>query len=387
MNIKNIYIAVLLVICSVVFLGCGAKEPIVSSKLTGQEEISALSSDEAIGFILGRYHFYDGYSHVDTEKKRDDLETKLERCLKKSAGQRRPPIKVLSTETIKNHLDQDYGFNDFAKATPFELVGRLQAPGRSWDIINTGLRYLITIDINTYKSFHYEPYGDAEEGLMLLGLAKDGTKTTSIDVSVIDVKERAVVEEIDISSSGNQGWTAGVLMVYVLPVPYFFPWFSLTEAEVCNTFGEQIVELIAPHTDIEKTISQSKNGDVVLLEFRDGNTKKITVTHVDDRFVVGSYEYQLGHTTGVSYDRKSIKALKFLNASVKTPKETAKSIDMSQFLAGDPVAITFKNGDTKEVTITHIDARFVVGYVYYSLGQTAGVSYDRRLIKNIEHLK
>ena len=54
-----------------------------------------------------------------------------------------------------------------------------------------------------------------------------------------------------------------------------------------------------------------KVGDVVLLGFKNGNTQKITITHIDDRFVVGVYEYTIGHTTGVSYDRRDIENIEY----------------------------------------------------------------------------
>lgn len=68
-------------------------------------------------------------------------------------------------------------------------------------------------------------------------------------------------------------------------------------------------------------------------------------------------------------------------------KKNKTSVDTTRFKNGDVVLLEFNNGNTKEITITHIDERFVVGYVYYSLGHTTGVNYDRRDIKNIEHLE
>ena len=40
---------------------------------------------------------------------------------------------------------------------------------------------------------------------------------------------------------------------------------------------------------------------------------------------------------------------------------------MPDFNKGNVVLVIFKNGQTKEITITHIDRMFVVGYVYYLL--------------------
>ncbi len=67
--------------------------------------------------------------------------------------------------------------------------------------------------------------------------------------------------------------------------------------------------------------------------------------------------------------------------------ETMKKAEIAQFVPGDKVSIVFKNGDTQNITITHMDERFVVGSHFYSLGQSTGVSYDRRDIRSIEYVK
>lgn len=70
------------------------------------------------------------------------------------------------------------------------------------------------------------------------------------------------------------------------------------------------VPLLA-NTNIAKNELEFKMGDVVLVESKFGDTQKITITHIDDRFVVGTYEYTFGHTTGVNYDRRDIKSIEY----------------------------------------------------------------------------
>lgn len=76
-----------------------------------------------------------------------------------------------------------------------------------------------------------------------------------------------------------------------------------------------------------------------------------------------------------------------VNENLNVSYETKPSIYRPDFKSGDVALITFKNKDMMKITITHIDERFVVGYVYYSLGQSTGVSYDQRDIEHIEHIE
>lgn len=398
MSINKIHMSGFLLIFSFVLFGCGAKEATVFTSSEWQEEIDTIGSDEKIGLLLGKYDYLDGNSPADKNDEREDIETKLEKCLKRSAGTRRPPIHILPTDSIKQRLSQDYGLTDFANTTPTDLVSKLQTATPSRDILKSGLRYLIAVDITTKKDSSLRPYieghGDSGGGIIVLGLGEDGIKKTSIDVNVIDVKERGMAKISSISSSGNQGWTAGMGVLYasgsmplILPIPYIAPWISFTETKACNTFGEYVVDLVTPQMDTEQTISALRSGDIVFLKLKRGETHKVTITHINDKFVVGHREYQLGHTTGVSFNREDVIDVKILKAQMTSPNESTSYIDLSSFTSGETVKITLNNGEVKKVTITNIDEKFLTGQVYYSSSQTTGVSYDRRSIRHIEPLK
>ena len=109
MRMKNFHIPVLFVILSFGLFGCGAKEATVFTSSKWQEKIDTIENDEKIGLLLGKYDYLDGNSPVDTNDDREDLETKLEVCLKRAAGTRRPSIHVLPSDSIKQHLSQNYG--------------------------------------------------------------------------------------------------------------------------------------------------------------------------------------------------------------------------------------------------------------------------------------
>ena len=101
-------------------------------------------------------------------------------------------------------------------------------------------------------------------------------------------------------------------MPLILPIPYIAPWISFTESEACKTFGEYIVGLVTPQVETEQMISELRSGDIVLLKLKKGESHKVTITHINDKFVVGHREYQPGHSTGISFNREDVIDVKIL---------------------------------------------------------------------------
>ncbi len=54
-----------------------------------------------------------------------------------------------------------------------------------------------------------------------------------------------------------------------------------------------------------------KSGDVIILEFKNGSTKEIILTHMNDRLIAGHYQYDRGHTTPVNYDRRDVRRISY----------------------------------------------------------------------------
>jgi hypothetical protein len=75
------------------------------------------------------------------------------------------------------------------------------------------------------------------------------------------------------------------------------------------------VEKLRPVVEFEnQTIiadqSKYKAGDIVLVEFKNGETRTITITNINDRFLVGYYDFELGHyQVSNSWDTRSIKSM------------------------------------------------------------------------------
>jgi hypothetical protein len=241
--------------------GCGAKDAIVL-KPVEHKEIVKLGEDEAISVMLGKYDHYDVYSTAKTAKRRARVENKLEHCIYKAAKKNKPPVRVIPTGIIKEYIAQNYNYTNFAEATSPKILKTLQNPITSEDIKTTGLRYLVVIDVATDKNYSdVEFYGDIEssEGMALgiMGLAKDGIKKTSASLHIIDVRRRLEAGQITLSSSGSDGWTAGIVLFVIIPIPYYFPWWSLTEAEICDALGEQVVDIVTSQGLVPQKVSQS----------------------------------------------------------------------------------------------------------------------------------
>ena len=68
-----------------------------------------------------------------------------------------------------------------------------------------------------------------------------------------------------------------------------------------------------------------KNGDVIILEFNNGNTREIILTHMNDRLIAGHIQYDRGHTTPVNYDRRNVRRVSYAN------KEPNKIYDLDNY--------------------------------------------------------
>lgn len=82
----------------------------------------------------------------------------------------------------------------------------------------------------------------------------------------------------------------------------------------CEENKTQEKSLATQKTNIgEPTQPKSKDtfrpGDVILLEFKNGDTREIILTHMNDRLIAGHYQFTRGKTTPVNYDRRDIRRI------------------------------------------------------------------------------
>jgi len=223
--------------------GCGAK-----TRITGQNQadLLPLEKDEAIAVLLGTYS-HDQFLDQDPQfiaRKRTAFENRLENCLETEALKRNARIRVIPARVVRDYLFQNYGIDDFEKPAA-RICDDLQHPGTNGAIEKTGLRYLVIADVATQKSSKLEPTfaggGSGGAGIALLGLEKEGTREITAELHVIDVHNCREADTIELSSIGKEGWAAGVFIFIILPIPYYVPWWSLTETEICQAFGSSVL--------------------------------------------------------------------------------------------------------------------------------------------------
>jgi len=239
---------VLLLLMALLLSGCGAKTKVPYQLPAGA---LPLKQTEAIALLLGRYDHFEFAEHGSrfTAEKRADLETRLGNCLEKAATDHEPPIRTIPTHVVKNYLKQIYGFDDFPNAYS-RLIPALKNPPTEGGIERTGLRYLVIADFHTDETSSIEPVLKAEGGngggICLLGMTDTGNRQSNAELQVIDIPNRSNPGSIGIDSSGKQGWAAGVCICIIIPIPYYLPWWSMTETEVCDALGSSVVTSIAP---------------------------------------------------------------------------------------------------------------------------------------------
>ena len=129
-----------------------------------------------------------------------------------------------------------------------------------------------------------------------------------------------------------------------------------------------------------------KPGDIVLVEFKDGNNKIITITDMDEEFIYGHYDYQDGaYRVSDAWERNIISSIKHAHRTIVYEPVQPKLENV--FKSGDYIALEFKNGELKEIELTHMNDRVIAGHYEYSYGRTTPVNYDRRDIKSIRYAK
>lgn len=312
-TIKKTTVASGLLVLTFLIVGCSAQKPAVSD------------DNEAVGIILGGYSHYKSGSKIDTADERGELEEKLERCLVKDARNSTTPIRIISAKVIKENLEHHFDLTQFDETTIDTVIEALQTKNASEVLKKTGLRYLVIVDIETNEHHpttkpYFEAAGDSGGGIALLGTTQESTKFTSASLHLIDINLGYETEYISLSSSGDDGWTAGVFVLLILPIPYYIPWWTATESKVCDEIGDKIVGLIN-HADFTlDTIemasdpvnlsSRYKNGDIVLVEFKNGDSRELTITHINDKFIVGHYKFENSRAIPSSFDLRSVKSIK-----------------------------------------------------------------------------
>lgn len=135
--------------------------------------------------------------------------------------------------------------------------------------------------------------------------------------------------------------------------------------------------------------SAFKQGDMVLVEFKDGSSKIITITNIDDKFIAGHYDYQGGaYQVSDVWGRSDIVSIKRVRAKQNTTiSAPAQPKPEDVFKNGDVILLEFKNGQTTEIILTHMNDRVIAGHYEYKKGKTTPVNYDRRDVKKISYAR
>jgi hypothetical protein len=130
-----------------------------------------------------------------------------------------------------------------------------------------------------------------------------------------------------------------------------------------------------------------KQGEMVLIEFMDGSSKIITITNIDEKLIAGYYDYQGGaYQVLDTWSRGNVVGMKRVRANEATRvSEPAQPKLEDIFKNGDVIILDFKNGNTKEIILTHMNDRLIAGHYQYDKGHTTPVSFDRRNIRSISY--
>lgn len=135
--------------------------------------------------------------------------------------------------------------------------------------------------------------------------------------------------------------------------------------------------------------SEYKQGEMVLVEFKDGSSNIITITNIDEKLIAGYYDYQGGsYQVADVWSRSNIVSMKRVRATKeKRISEPAQPKPEDIFKPGDILLLELKNGNTQEIILTHMNDRLIAGHYQYDAGHTTPVNYDRRNVRRISYVK
>lgn len=229
----------MLSISTILLTSCGAKEPSPWHKYGRYEEIT-LWPEEAVAVLLINYDHYDLRSDDKAEQKaiKARKEKKFEKCIESVAAKRTPPINMLSTEYVKKTLFADVDFS--GEVNENDILQRLSSQEVSQRAHELGLSFLGIMDIKTTAIDTSEsPSGD-------FYFTSEDIKSTYAKLYVYDLLRGRFVDRVDLHSTGKEGYTAGFMSgPGGLPVPFFVPYWSLTEDEVCYSIGKHLFDIFS----------------------------------------------------------------------------------------------------------------------------------------------
>ncbi|MBW2520453.1 MAG: hypothetical protein JRD88_08890 [Deltaproteobacteria bacterium] len=232
------FIKLPLFLVTLFFLGCGAKT--IPPDISTHSKTLELNADEGLMIVLEEYEYEDKTEHQPADRivRHIKMQEEIHACLAKEAKKQGikvyEPLPILHDKSLAGHVlpikpkSKDKVENSI-KAAPNLL----------------GVRYLVSAKINTDYDGALDFDAEGDEGVLIVGVVKQGIKRTHAILTLHDVRSGEEVDTLQISSSGKQGWTAGLAIIYIFPVPWYWPWWSMTETETCEAIGESLVSLIS----------------------------------------------------------------------------------------------------------------------------------------------
>ena len=222
-----------------ILAGCGAKT--VAPELSTHVDKFKLSEGEGVIITLDEYTYDGKYEDELSERilKHIKMQQDIQKCFAKAAKKSglivNSPISLLHDPLLGGYGAQ----KDIRRGN--EPKNELKGPNNL-----LGMRYLVSTKIETFYSGDTDFAAEGDEYILIVGAAKTGTKSTKANLTIHDIKTGDQVDNLWINSSGKQGWTAGVAVLYILPVPWYWPWWSMTETETCTAIGETVVKMFSP---------------------------------------------------------------------------------------------------------------------------------------------
>jgi hypothetical protein len=226
----------LAVICGLALAGCSSA-PVVREM---RDAPTGIGEHEEIALLLATYGHQTGQGRLLKDQNVDgaELERFFDACLRREMLARREGLRFIPARDLRE------------AAFPGQSVGTLHVPGEKiLGLLADGrlaqhgalnrLRYVIVLD-GTHWESGARPEGGGSGGGGAIGVG--WRRVLSLRATVLDLAQRRVSGSISAYASGERA--AGVGIVYIIPIPFFFT--TMPEAAgVCRGLGRALVRFIA----------------------------------------------------------------------------------------------------------------------------------------------
>jgi hypothetical protein len=173
-------------------------------------------------------------------------EMEFERCLGEKLRERNKTLKIVSASQWRKAVAPGKRFADAPRSVD-RILTAIDDHATKERVDAIKVRYVIVIDVESTDSEtqSHSDFGGASGG-MIFNTTTEWVHYATFTASVVDVREARMVGSISANASGTSGYSAGVVVLFIIPIPYVLPTsFAGSEMAACSQLAVAVSDFIA----------------------------------------------------------------------------------------------------------------------------------------------